>query len=244
LVSFSIGASPSSTKDDLLKKILNRAKENSEKSLEFGFYQITNTKKMNDGKLASEEVKEYKLIWLNGQPYLELIKKDGKDLDKSEKKKEQDRKAKFVKTLNKKDDDDDEDGDDITLDDLYVKYDFQELPADNIGQYVFSFKPKSDKLVERSRIERVVNHVAGKFWADHDFQIVRAEATLMDNVKFGLGIIGNIQTLQAEYEQTPYQGVLMPAKFMIHFKATFAMIKTEERQIQATYTKYYRRPVQ
>jgi hypothetical protein len=242
LLSLSISASPSFSKDDVLKKVLDRARENEKKSLGFGFYQTTHVKKMADGKTTSEETKEYKLIWLQGEPYLELVKKDGKELDKSEKKKEQERKAKFVKSVGKEDDEDDDDN--LTWEDLYAKYDFQLLPSDDNGRYVFSFKPKEGKLAERSRTERVLNHVAGKFWVDEDFQITRAEANLLDNVKFGLGILGNLQDLKIQYEQRPYEQVQMPAKLSIYFKAKIAMVKTEERQIQATYSDYYRRPVQ
>ena len=239
ILSLSVSASPSLSKEDILKKILEKAKENEKLSDQFGFHQTTMIKKMDDGKIKSEDLKEYRLIWIENQPFLELLKKNGKELDKSDQKDQQDRKAEFVKSLGKKVEEDD----DITLDDLYTKYDFQALPADAIGQYVFSFKPKTGDLSDRSRTERILNHVSGKFWADQAFQIVRAEATLMDNVKFGYGIIGNLQNLQIHYEQQPFEHVQMPAKLMIYFKAKIAMLKTEERQIQATYSNYYPRPV-
>jgi hypothetical protein len=238
LASFSICADTSSSKDQILKKILERAKKNENLTDRFGFYQTTRTKKMDDGKVISEELNEYRLIWLNNHAYMELVKKDGRDLDESEKREETNRKAKFVKSLNKKDDDDD----DITLDDLYVKYDFAQMPADNIGEYVFSFKPKDGKLTERSRIEKVINHVTGTFWADQKFQIVRAQANLMDNVKFGLGILGNLEKLQVEYEQQTFQEVQMPATFSLYFKARIALLRSEERQIESTYSNYFRKP--
>jgi len=239
-LSLSLGAHPSLPKEAILKTIMDRARENEKLSDQFGFHQTTLTKKMSDGKTTNEDLKEYRLIWLQNQPYLELIRKNGRELDKSEKKDEADRKTKFVKSIGEKDDDDDDDN--LTWEDLYAKYDFLELPADSIGEYVFSFRPKEGKLTERSRTERVINHVAGKFWADQDFQIVRAEAKLMDHVKFGLGIIGNLEKLQIQYEQQPFEQVQMPAKLWIHFKARIALLKTEERQIQATYSNYFRRP--
>src|SRR5215470_340473 len=137
------GSSLSLTKEDVLKHILQKAKENEKKSVEFGFTQLTHSKKLDEGKTTSEETKEYKLIWLQGEPYLALVKKDGKDLDKDDKKKEADRKAKFVKSKGKDDDGSYDDDDNLTFDDLYAKYDFEMLPADDIGPYVFTFKPKT-----------------------------------------------------------------------------------------------------
>lgn len=239
LLSTSLFARDALSTQDVLKRILDKAKQNEQLAGNVGFSQATRIKKMNDGKITSEDFRQYRLTWINNRPYMELLKINGKDLDAVAKKEEKERKAKFIKSLTKKREDDDED---ITLDDLYVKYDFQLLPADSVAQYVFSFKPKEGKLPDRSRTERVLNHVTGKFWADGEFNIVRAEGDLIDDVRFGLGILGKLENLQIKYQQQSYDQVHVPSSLFIHFKARIALLKTDERQIEATYTDYFRRP--
>jgi hypothetical protein len=239
LVSSFLSGSTSISKDQILNKILQKLKQNEPRSNEVGYYQSTNQKKMKDGKLIKEDLRLYRVTWIQNQPYLELLKMNGKGLDTDEKKKEADRKSKFIKSLAKKKNDDD---DNITFDDLYVKYDFELLPSDSNGHYVFSFKPKNQKLQDRSKIERLLNHIAGKFWADDQFNVVRAEASLLDNVRYGLGILGNVETLQIKYEQQNFDQVTMPSFLFIRFKGKIALLKSEEGQIEATFTDYYRRP--
>jgi hypothetical protein len=124
LLSFPLFAADALSKEEILKKILEKAKQNEERVKQFGYYQSTNQKKMKDGKVTKVEARLYRITWIQNQPYLELLKFNGKDLDADGRKKEADRRAKFIKSLSKKDDDDDE----ITWDDLYVKYDFEQLP--------------------------------------------------------------------------------------------------------------------
>lgn len=233
----SVRAEYSSSPEETMKKIVARAQQNEELSEEIGFHQITVTRKMKDGKVASENTRIHRLTWLQNKPYMELIKVDGHDLNAKEKKEEAERKAKFLKSLRKKEDDEDS----VTWNDLYSKYDFQLLPADSIGHYVFSFKPKPGKLRERSKSEKVLNHVKGTLWADEDFNIVRAEAKLLDNVRFGLGILGNLEKFELKFEQQDFENISVPSTFYVHFKARVALLKTEERQIQANYKDFFRR---
>jgi len=233
----SVRAEYSVAPDDALKNIVAKARQNEELAEEIGFHQITVVKKMKNGKVTSENIRMHRSVWLENEPFMELIKVDGQDLSPKEKKQEAERKAKFLKSLREKK----EEEESVTWDDLYSKYDFQLLPADSIGHYVFSFQPKSGKLPERSKSEKVLNHVKGTLWADDEFNIVRAEAKLLDDVRFGLGILGKLENLELKFEQQDFQNIRVPASLYIHFKARVALLKMEERQIQATYKDFFRR---
>jgi hypothetical protein len=239
LLSFQLSARDALSKQDILKKILERAKQNEQRVKQFGYYQSTNQKKMKDGKITKEEARFYRITWIQNQPYLELLKFNGKALDADARKKETDRRTKFIKSLSKKEDDDD---DDITWDDLYAKYDFVQLPPDQNGLYGFSFKPKNEKLASRSSTEKILNHISGKFWADNHFNILRAEGDLMDEVRFGLGILGKVERLQIKYVQQNFDDAPLPSFLFIRFKGRIALLKSEEGQIEATFKDYYRRP--
>ena len=229
------------TTDEIIHRIVEKAKQNEELANEIGFHQVTSNRKLSDGKVSSQKIRLHRLTWIENQPYLELLKVDGREPEAKEKKEEAERRAKFVKSLHEKKKDDDEDEDDVTWEEMYAKYDFQQLPSDSIGRYVFSFKPKPGRLSERSRSEKILNHLNGKFWADEEFHIVRAEARLMDNVKFGLGILGKIEKLEIKYEQQHYESVRVPSYFYVHFKARLAMLKTEERKIETVYSDFFHR---
>jgi|GEM_PF-3997526 len=240
-ISVSLAAQTSPSNQKILNIVLQKARENEKMAAHFGFYQATTIRKLDDGKVTSQDLKLYRLTWIQDQPYLELLKVNGREPDENTRKDEAARKLKFLKSMNKKEKDDDQE-DNISWEDLYAKYDFQMLSAETPGQYVFSFKPKEEKLSERSRAEKVLNHVTGKLWVDDEFNIVAAEASLIDNVRFGLGILGNLEKLEIRYKQQSFDRVRMPSLLFIHFKARIALLKTEERQIQATYTDYFRRP--
>jgi hypothetical protein len=234
-----VSSSEPLSQTEILQKIVDRAKQNEELADNIGYHQVTTDKKMKDGKISEQKVRLQRIIWLQDRPYLELVKVDGQAPDEKEKKEEKKKKEKFLKSLREKPKKDPED---VTWEDLYAKYDFQRLQADSIGSYVFTFRPKTGKLTERSKIEKILNHIVGTFWADENFNIVRAEAKLLDNVKFGLGILGILEKLEMKYEQQNYENVLVPSYAYIHFKARVALVKLEERKIEATFTDYFKRP--
>lgn len=236
---YSVSANDSLTHDEVLRQIVEKARQNEELANEIGFHQVTAIKKLNDGKVSSENVRMHRLTWVDNKPYLELLKVNGQEPDAKEKKEETERKARFIQSLRKKSKDD---PDNVTWYEMYSKYDFQAMPSDSIGYYVFSFKPKAGRLPERSRTEKVLNHVAGKLWADEKFNIVRAEAQLLENVRFGLGILGNIEKLEMKFEQQDFEQIRVPSYFYVHFKARVALVKTEERKIESTYKDFFRRP--
>jgi hypothetical protein len=225
---------------EILRKIVERAKQNEGLADDIGYQQVTTDRKMKEGKISEQKVRLHRIIWLEGKPYLELVQVNGKEPDEKEKKEEKKKKAKFIKSLREKPK---KDSEDITWEDLYAKYDFQRLQQDSTGVYVFSFRPKTGKLTERSKIEKVLNHVIGTFWADENFNIVRAEARLLDDVKFGLGILGILEKLEMKYEQQNYENILVPAYAYIHFKARVALVKLEERNIEATFTDFFKRTI-
>jgi hypothetical protein len=239
LLTISIGwPARSTTTETLLKKILEKAKQNQELTRQLGFYQTSEVKKIRRGKVSEKEVRTYRVTWIEDEPYLQLLKINGKELNEQQRKEEASRRAKFVKSMVKEVDD----ADNITLDQVYAKYDFQQLASDDVAPHVFSFKPKQGKLIERSRTEKILNHVAGKVWVNQELNIVRAEAKLLENVRFGFGLLGKLDALEIKYQQQEFDKIFVPSRLNVHFRARIALLKTDERQIQATYLDFFRRP--
>ena len=232
-------------KEDALKNIFETAKANDKITEIYGLYQQNTVRKISEeGRVKKQKTSVYRTIWLNDVPYAELITIDGRPLSKKEKDEETDRRKKFLKRLkDKKEDKTDDEDFDLTWQDLYQKYEFHKLPAEGQAAYVFSFRSKGGKQKERNRMEKVFNHLSGKFWADKDFNLLRVEARLQDDVKFGLGLLAKVEQLQLQYTQQPYQKVWLPATLHVAFQARIALLKTERQEIETRFYAPFPRPV-
>jgi hypothetical protein len=239
----SVKTEESRSQQDILKKIYDTAKQNDRISEIYGLYQQNITRKLSDeGKLKKQETRVFRTIWVNDTPYAELIQIDGHPLTKDQKEEEEDRKKKFVKRLKEKKTDQDDDYFDMTWQDLNQKYTFTSLPAEGPAVYTFDFIPKGGKQQERNRIEKVFNHLSGRLWADKDFNLLRAEGRLQDEVKFGWGILAKVEELQLQYSQQAFQNVWLPASLHVAFEAKIALLKTERQEIQMRFYDPFRRP--
>jgi hypothetical protein len=222
---------------EVLKSIAKKIEKNIELIENYDFYQDQEVKELDDdGSVKKVKKKTYRTILLLDHRYYELIKVDGKDLNDKEKKDEAKRRGKFIKEIQKKGkaSEEEEDEDDFTLADLIEKYDFSQLPAEGDAVYVISFKPKTGELKERNRTERILNHLEGKAWITADYNLMRADARLMEPVKYGLGILANVQNVDLKYLQTKFDGILVPETFALQYKAR-VVVKDQIKQVNSRY---------
>jgi hypothetical protein len=229
---------------EILKSIAKRIETNIELIESYDFYQDQEVKELDDdGSVKKVKKKTYRTILLLDHRYYELIKVDGKDLNDKEKKDEAKRRGKFIKEIQKKGkaSEEEEDEDDFTLADLIEKYDFSQLPAEGDAEYVISFKPKSGELKERNRTERILNHLEGRAWITADYNLMRADARLMEPVKYGLGIIANVQNVDLKYSQTRFDGIWVPETFTLEYKAR-VVVKDQIKQVNSRYFNLTKRP--
>ena len=235
-----LNATAESPDAERIKKILQKADQNEKLAESFGFYQEKTQKKLDGERVKEQRSKLYRMTWLNNQPYLELLKIDGQPLNKKETEEEGKRKIKFVKGIKDKEEDDEDEN--FTWEELFSKYDFDLLPSDSTGLDLFSFRPKKGKLQQRSRFEKILNHLQGKFWVDPENNIVRAEAQINETISFGLGILGKLDTLEMKFEQTQHEDAWLPAELSIHFRVRLALLKVEEQELHARYFDFFKRP--
>ena len=241
LVACTLSAS-SKVDQEILKKIVEQLKKNETIAESYDFYQDTHVNDRNkDGKVEKVEKFTYRTIPLEGQRYYELIKFDGKELDAEKKKEEAKRREKFVKKIKKKEKDPEDDEDDLTWEEVAEKYEFTHLPPEGDAAYVISFKPRSAKLKEKNRLEKVVNRLVGKFWVSSDYNIIKAEADLTSAVNYGLGVIAHVEELHAEYTQSKVDGNWLPEAIKLNYKARI-FVKTRIREIQSRYYNLTKRP--
>jgi hypothetical protein len=228
-----------SAESERMQRILQKAAENEKLAEQYGYYQEKIQKKLDDGKIKEQNSKLYRMVWLEDQPYLELVQINGEPLNKKQMEEETKQKSKFLKSLKKSE----EEKDTFSWEELYGKYDFDSLPSDSGEHSVFTFRPKSGKLQERSHFEKILNHLQGKVWVDSENNIVRVEAQLEKTVRFGLGIVAKLDRLSLEFEQKAHEDVWLPAMFNVHFRVRIALLRTDEQEIRADYYDYYRGPL-
>ena len=229
---------------EILKSIEKQIEKNNALIEKYDFHQDQEVKELDDdGSVKKVKKKTYRTILLLDHRYYELIKVDGKGLNDKDKKDEAKRRGKFIKEIQKKGkaSEEEEDEDDFTLADLKEKYDFSQLPAEGGAVYVISFKPKSGELKERNRTERILNHLEGRFWVSADYNLMRAEARLMEPVKYGLGIIANVQSVHLKYLQTRFDGIWVPESFALEYKAR-VVVKDQIKQVHSRYFNLTKRP--
>lgn len=228
---------------EILKNLVKQLEKNDEIADNYDFHQESEVKELDDaGKIKKVKKKTYRTILIQDHRYFELVKVDDRDLNESEKKEEAKRRNKFMKDIQKKgkpagEDDDD----DLTWADLMEKYDFKQLPAEGDAAYVITFKPRLGELKERNRTEKILNHLAGKIWVSSDYNLMRADARLATPVKYGLGILANVQELELKYVQTKFDGIWMPETYSLHYKVR-VLVKNQIRQVQARYYNLTKRP--
>jgi hypothetical protein len=220
---------------EILKRIVDRLKENDEVAGNYGFWQDSNYREFNsEGEVTEEETRTYRTIWVNDSRYMELIKVNGKELDKDHRAKEEKRKKKFLKETEEKPDVTLENKMEVTWDDLVEKYDLVSDQPEGDAVHVISFKPKVGKKKERNRIEKILNHISGKIWVDSQYNILRAHLRLTENVKYGLGILANVENVELHYRQKKVADVWFPEGFQLNYKAR-VLVKKRIRAIDSRF---------
>lgn len=239
------GSGPSADNHELLKKLVDRALENDKATVDYGFQEKTVVKDLDsDNKLNKQESRTYRTVWIENKPYAELLKINDKPPGDKDKEEETKRRQKFVDSLHqksKKKDDDDDDFD-LSWENLSQKYTFTEVPSDDTAPFVLHFEPKPGDLPERSKMERVFNNMSGTVWANDQYDLLKAQTSLVKSVKFGLGLVAKLDKLDIVYTQTRFENVLLPEHFNMRLNLHIALFKTKNQQVEITFSDYFHRP--
>jgi hypothetical protein len=242
LLSFEAGANPVEPPptQELLRGIVEKAHQNYKLSQDYGSYKRVVVKKLSkDGKIKKEETKIYRTTWIESHPYSELIRINDKELTKKQKEEEAKRRSEFIKGIRTQDL---KEILEYTWQELYQKYDFTILPPDQDASYILTFEPKRKKLRQRSRLEKILNHLSGKVWVDAEYNLLRVEAKLTDSVSFGLGLFAKIENIELEYTQQKYEQARLPASLFLRFKARVALFKKELQEVSTRFYDIFVKP--
>jgi hypothetical protein len=232
------------TAEALAKHMAQKIKQNIELGKEYGWYQkVAVTKFSGEGSISEKHERNYRSIWLQGRLYNELFQIDGRRLSPGEQTEESKRQDGFVSPANStaKADGIQQELKSLEWWELPGKYDLTLLPADGAAKYVLSFRPKQIKLQERSRIERILNHMEGTVWLDEELNVLKAEARLVEPVRFGFGILANVENAQIEYTQQEHDHVRLPASLHVSWSARIALVSHRRQEIRVSWHDVYPR---
>lgn len=233
------GGSEPLSQQETLKRIMDRVKENDDLAQSYGYYYQARLRKMDDeGKVLEEDQRLYRIAWIEESQYFELLKINDRDLNPGQKSAEAKRRQEFVKAVREKKPPEFKMG----WDEMFVKYDYTfETPSDGAA-YVVSFRPKKDGLKERTRMEKVFNHTAGRVWADSGYNVQKAHLWLAEDVRFGLGILGSLNELELQYSQQEFGGkVWLPAILRLTYSYRI-LLKGTHQQMESRFFDPYPRP--
>lgn len=240
---FAAAASAEQQQAIIVRKIVQRMEENEKRTHDYGYLQDSYLTLLDkDGNVRGRVKRTFRITWVENEPFAELIKINDRPLSAQTRSEEIKRKEEFGKEV-REHSDHDPDGNEIEFHarDFAQKFDFRLLPSDGTSAYRISFQPKSGDVRERDREERVVNRLRGTLWADENGNVLRIQATLSNPVSFGLGILGSADAVSFDYRQQEFQGVWLPHRMDLAFKARIFLAHRHERQTDYFYSPYRRR---
>lgn len=177
------------------------------------------------GKVKKTTISEYEVFFVGPWEIDRLLVKDGKPLNDSEKKKQDEQVAKEEKKarerLRKEEAGEEPDKEAITMAKFLAADRFYNLRRETFrGREVFAFDfaPRPD-FKPHNLSEKVLESLGGTLWIDEDAkQAVRLEAHLIDGIKVGAGIVGSVKKGgNVIFEQEKVNGeVWMPSYGEIH----------------------------
>ena len=208
---------------EIMQKVLQRAKWTAEKNpqADYTFNQLSRREKLDgNGSVKEKDEKLFEVFYIEGLMYRRLVKRNGQPLSAEEVTREQQRERDFRQQLpeRKRRKAQGPQPDEVALnEELISRYSFDLVGQETINGrpcYEVTYRPRSDDLPIRHRIDRLLNKVAGKVWVDtQDYEIAKLEIHLAGKATMWAGLIASVRKLEGEFEQTRTdEGVWLPLR--------------------------------
>jgi len=199
----------------------------------------------SDGNVKSRTVKDYDVFYIGEEEVRHLLAKDGKPLDRDEKKDEDAKFNKRFDDLKKKQAElasdpkkqaKQEEQDEAQLSDFLRAETFTNPRREAFnGQQViaFDFAGNPDYKAKKL-IERIVQKVSGVMWVDEQArEIARLEGHFAESAKVGGGLLGSVHKgSNFVFEQQKINGeVWLPSYIEIHFDSRIVFVPLKQNFI-------------
>jgi hypothetical protein len=239
------------------KEIVRRAMEhdisNWQRETDYTFIQRIEERELNsDGGVKSNKSQTEEIIFLYGQPYSHLIKRDDKPLSDSEARKVE---KKLNDTMDRRSHEAPADREKRLADfqkhhqeehdflrEVPDAYDFRLVGEEDLSgraAYVIAGEPRQD-FRPNMNAARVLPKLRPKLWIDKDgYQWLKMQAEVIDTITWGGFLLRLHSGSHIELEQTLVNNeVWLPLHAHISFDARVALLKSIRMEIDATFGDY------
>ena len=202
------------TAREIIFKALERATENEERnfSARYRSEMFKHVKRFDgQGNISEEDKGDYEVTPIDGVPFERRLTVGNRPLSDEEQLWEKERQTNFREELQRvrtEANDNEEDEEAIRFNqDLAERYVFtlqQEEIYRNRQTYRVSFRPRSDELPVRRRIDYALNKARGTIWIDREtYEAARVEFELIDTVRLWWGVLGAINHARGSIDRRP-----------------------------------------
>ena len=155
------------------------------------------------GRVSNERVDKYRIRTVDGEPFYELVERNGEPATQRDLRKEAERRAKFRESFESESDLAHETSLGFALTyAILERYDFELTGRHPVDGWAIEFTPKPGELPVRKRIDQVLNRLEGTLWIDEeDFGLTRAEFALRRPLKIWAGLLGSLTRFEGRFEQ-------------------------------------------
>jgi hypothetical protein len=220
------GPPPPANAESLLKAVVANQKQLEVARKNYIFHRRDEEQDTDEaGNVKKTTVSEYEVFFVGPWEIDRLLAKNGKPLDDSEKKRQDEQVAREEKKvrerMRKEEAGEEPDKEAITMAKFLAAdrfYNLRRATFRGREVYAFDFAPRPD-FKPHNLSEKVLQSLGGTLWIDEDAkQAVRLEAHLMEGIKVGAGIVGSVkQGGNIVFEQEKVNGeVWMPSYGEIH----------------------------
>ena len=225
--------------ENLIPKITQRATENQKEIKKYGYNMSMEYRWLNsEGTTKKTETKDYRTVWLNGKPHLELFQINGRTLNSNQINDEEKTKKEWRAATHNNEKKSSSHRIPFDWEQIMDKYDFALDSNDHSKGYVFTFIHKNTKLPVRSRMEKVLNNLNGKMWVDEQFRITKLEASLGDGISFGFGL-AKVTQLDLKCSQQEYNNQIVPWVLRVNLKVRALFVYSQQLQITTRFNNYH-----
>jgi len=237
------GLAKANEPDPVIHNVVDQLKQDLITMDEYGAHQRIITTKLDErGEPKRVEEKALRTIWVHNQQKNQLINYSCNEFDSKTGKSRRCsnvKKAGMNQQNNSKPGKIESEIKKVRWTELHKNFQFSMLASEG-PYFVIGFKPRG-KMSPQNRIEKLLCNMGGKVWVDRQFNVIKAEANLVDTVSFGLGVAAKVHHLAIRYSQQHYQSLWMPSSLTVDFKAKVALVHTERQRIEVFWTGPYRK---
>ena len=199
------------TAELIVERALHRAEKQDESHVELGFESRgeSQIESINgDGVVTKTETAGYLRYALEGLLYDELVEKDGMALSDDDARKEQERKAKFVREAQSHA----ARGEEYIPNDMDVGFDreLMERYKTNLAGnelvrghfcWVIEFEPRDGRLPDNRRMDKALNRSTGRLWiSQEDYGVVRVAFEMQRPFRYLWGLVATLRHADGRFD--------------------------------------------